>query len=290
MIAQLVEVVAPVFGVAFVGWFFAGFKKIELAPLADVVIYLAAPALVFASLLEKRIELSSLLLVGGGAVFQTLVCGAAAWLAFRAFKVGGRGLYLAAMFPNTGNLGLPLALFAFGASGLSVAVIVFVAISLVHYSLGLMIISGKGHPGEALKMPLMHAALLGVALALAGVELPGPLMRGISLLGDATVPLMLISLGIRMRSVRLRKPGRAFLAVALRMGPGLAAALLWCAVFGLEGAERGVLLVTGVLPSAVMNFVLTEAYGESGEEVASAILLGTLLAFLAIPAVLGFVV
>jgi predicted permease len=74
------------------------------------------------------------------------------------------------------------------------------------------------------------------------------------------------------------------------MGPGLGAALLWCALFGLEGAERGVLLVTGVLPSAVMNFVLTEAYGESGEEVASAILLGTLLAFIAIPAVLGLVV
>lgn len=290
MIAQLLDVVAPVFGVALVGWFFAGFRKVDLAPLADIVIYLAAPALVFASLLEKRIELTSLLMVGGGAVFQALACGAAAWLSFRAVKVEGRGLYLAAMFPNTGNLGLPLGLFAFGGAGLSVAVIVFVAISLVHYSLGLMIISGKGHPGEAMKMPLMHAAILGVVLALAGVRLPEPLMRGITLLGDATVPLMLLSLGIRMRAVRLRRPGRALLAVALRMGPGLGAALVWCALFGLEGAERGVLLVTGVLPSAVMNFVLTEAYGESGEEVASAILLGTLLSFIAIPAVLGFVV
>jgi hypothetical protein len=290
VIAQLVDVVAPVFGVALVGWVFAGWRRADLSTVADIVLYLAAPALVFSGLVRTTVDAASLAAVGGGAVVQSLVCGATAFVAFRSLKIEGRGLYLATMFPNTGNLGLPLALFAFGQPGLTAAVIVFVAISLVHYSLGVMIASGSAHPGKVLRMPLVHAAALGIAVTLSGVEPPAFLMRAVDVLGEAAVPLMLLSLGIRMRSVRVQRPWRALLAVFLRMVPGLAAAWAFVQLTGLEGAERGVILVTGVLPSAVMNFVLAEAYGQQSEEVASAILLGTVLSFLAVPAVLAFLV
>ena len=139
-------------------------------------------------------------------------------------------------------------------------------------------------------MPLVHAAVLGIASALSGVAPPEPVMKGLELLGGATVPLMLLSLGARMRSVRLRGFGLPLLLVALRFAPGLAAAVAWTSLFGLEGAQRGVLLVTGVLPSAVMNFVLAEVYGQQSDEVASAILLGTLLTMVAVPLVLTFLV
>jgi hypothetical protein len=171
--------------------------------------------------------------------------------------------------------------------GLAAAVIVFTAVTVVHYSLGLMVVSGSPHPAAALKMPLLHAAVLGIIVAVTGWLPPEPVMRGLELLGQATVPTMLLSLGVRMRSVRLRAPGRALLAVALRMGPGLLAALAWVHLLGLEGPERGVVVVTGVLPSAVMNFVLAEAYDQQGDEVASAILLGTALSVIVVPIVLA---
>ncbi len=287
MIAQLLNVVAPVFGVAAAGWVLARLRGVDLASLTDVVLYLAAPALVFHSLATQPLDAGSMLAVGGGTVFQILVCGAVAWIVFRLLRIEGRGLYLAAMFANTGNLGLPLALFAFGPRGLAAAVIVYSTVNLVHYSFGLMIVSGSAHPGEALKMPLLHAAAFGVVAAVTGLAPPQPVMRGLELLGQAAVPLMLLSLGVRLRSVRLRRPGLAVLLVALRFGPGLSAAWLWVSLFGLQGAERGVILLTGVLPSAVMNFVLAEAYGQQGEEVASAILLGTLMSVVAIPIVLA---
>jgi predicted permease len=290
MLSQLLHVVAPVFGVAAVGWLAAGFRRLDLGTITDVVIYLAAPALVFHSLASRPLDAVSMLAVGGGAIAQILLCGAVAVLAFQVLKVKGRGPYLAAMFPNTGNLGLPLALFAFGPEGLTAGVIVFSAVTAVHYSLGLMIVSGSPHPGEALRMPLLHAAVLGVASALSGVTPPEPVMKGLELLGGATVPLMLLSLGVRMRSVKLRRLGLPLLLVALRFAPGLAAAVAWTSVVGLEGPERGVLLVTGVLPSAVMNFVLAEVYDQQAEEVASAILIGTLLTMLAVPLVLTFLV
>jgi predicted permease len=98
---------------------------------------------------------------------------------------------------------------------------------------------------------------------------------------------MLVSLGIRMRTVRLQTLRPALLAVVLRMAPGLAAAAAWVTLMDLEGAARGVVLLTGVLPSAVMNFVLAEGAGEPSEEVASAILLGTVISVVAIPVVLN---
>lgn len=287
MLAQLMHVVVPVFAVAGVGWVFAGFRRVDLAGLTDVILYAAAPALVFTSLASRPLSPGSLYAVGGGAVFQSLVCGLTAWFVLRGLGLPGRGLTLTAMFPNTGNLGLPLALFAFGPEGLAAAAIVFSAITLVHYSVGLALVSGSPHPGAALRMPILHGAVLGVGAGLAGVVPPAPLMRSLELLGQATVPLMLLSLGIRLRSVRLRRPAIALLAVALRFLPGLAAALLWVHLLGMTGVERGVVVVTGVLPSAVMNFVLAERYGQQGEEVASAILLGTLLSVAAIPLVLA---
>ena len=290
MISQLLSVVAPVFGVALVGWLFAGWRRVDLASLADITLYLAAPALVFSGLAGQQVQGKSLLLVGGGAVFQAVACGLAALLALRLCGISGRGLYLTAMFPNTGNLGLPLALFAFGQPGLAVAVIVFVCVTLAHYSLGFVIISRSLDPRRALSQPLLLAAVLGVVAAIADWQPPQALGRGLQLLGEACVPLMLISLGIRMRSVKIARPMTALLMVALRMVPGLLAGMLWVWWFGMQGAERGVLLVTGVLPSAVMNFVLAEVYGEQAEEVASIILIGTLISMLSIPLVLTYVV
>ena len=288
MLAQLLDVVAPVFAVAAAGWVFAGFRRIDLAGLTDLTLYVAAPALVFTSLASRPLSSTSLLAVGGGVVFQSLVCGVASWLVFRRLGIPARGLMLATMFPNTGNLGLPLALFAFGPDGLAAAAIVFTSITLVHYSLGLAIVSGSAHPGAALRQPILHAAVLGVAVGLSGLVPPGPVMQSLELLGQATVPLMLLSLGIRLRSVRLTRPGIALLAVALRFVPGLAAALLWVELLGMSGIERGVVVVTGVLPSAVMNFVLAEKYEQQGDEVASTILAGTLLSVAAIPVVLAW--
>lgn len=290
MFEQVINVVAPVFAVAFVGYLFAWRKRVDLSGIADIVLYLAAPALVFASLAERELETGRLLRVGGGVAVQIAACGLATLIVFRLAKIRARGLALAAMFPNTGNLGLPLALFAFGEDGLAVGVLVFVAVTLVHYSIGLVLVSGSAHPGRLLETPLLYAAVLGVAVALVHWRPPELAVRAIELLGDAAIPLMLITLGARMRGIKLSRPGRAIAAVLLRMIPGFAAASGWCFLMGIEGPERGVLLVTGVLPSAVMNVVLAEAYGTEPEEVAATILLGTLASFVAVPAVLAFVV
>jgi predicted permease len=290
MFGHLFGVVAPVFGVIVVGWVLSRVRRVDLATLTDVVIYAAAPALVFHSLATQSLDGGTMLAVGGGGIFESLVCGAAAWIAFRTLRVRARGLILASMYPNAGNLGLPLALFAFGPEGLAAAVVVFCVGLLFYFSFGVMIVSGSMNPAEALKMPILHAGIFGVASALTDVVPPQPVMDGLELLGGGAVPLMLLSLGIRMGRVRLRRVGLALMTVGLRIVPGLAAGIVWVTVVGLEGPERGVVLITGVLPPAVMNFVFAEAYDQQSEEVASAIMIGTIVSILVIPIVLAFVV
>jgi len=287
MLRQLLAVVIPVFAIAGAGWVFAGYRKIDISSMTTVIIYLAGPALVFHSLASAPLTMDGLLAMGGGAILQVLVCGGTAWLVYRSVGLTGRGLYLPPMFPNTGNLGLPLALFAFGPTGLAAAIIVFTTVSLLQFTLGILVVSGSPRPTEILRMPLVYAAVLGVLASFVGFEPPDPMMKALELVGAATVPMMLLSLGMHLRTVRLTRPAIAVLSVALRYVPGLAAALVWVHLLGLEGPERGVILVTGVLPPAVMNFVFAEAYGRQPDEVASSILLGTLLSMLAIPAVLA---
>ncbi len=284
----LLNIVLPVFGIAGVGYYLAGRRVIDEASIATIVIEVSAPALVFHGLVSRRFELASLWEIGGGVVFASLVCGLAALIVFRALRYPRRGLYLAAMFPNTGNLGLPLALLAFGEAGLQAALVVFVAISLTHYSLGMMIVSGSAQIWRPFRTPLVIGALLGIGVAVVQLELPKPLLDFTDLMGQATVPLMLLGLGIRLRSVRVTTLKLPLLTVLLRMVPGLIAGLLWCWLWELKGVERAILLVTGVLPPAVMNFVLAEAHDQGAEEVAVAILFGTLISMGTIPALLAF--
>lgn len=288
ILETLYQVVLPIFGVAAVGWYFAGRHTVDERGLAAIVIQLSAPALVFHGLVARPVPPENLLRIGGGVMFSSLVCGAVALVCYRALRIEKRGLYLAAMFPNTGNLGLPLALLAFGEAGHAVAVVVFVAISLLHYSLGVMIVAGTRNPARVLRSPLVLGALLGIGIAWSDTQLPQPLLDFTRILGQAAVPLMLLGLGIRLRRVRVHSYARPLLAVLLRMGPGFVAALAWCSIFGMTGVERAVVLVTGILPSAVMNFVLAEAHDQGADDVAAAILLGTSASILVIPAVLAF--
>jgi len=288
VLSVLLSVVAPVFAVALVGYVYAGRKRLDLAGITDLILYVSAPALIFSSLVKHELEAEQILRVGGGAIFICLSAFAGIYLLLRIRGQGAPGLHLAAMIPNTGNLGLPLAFFAFHDEGLALAVVVFVAVTLLHYSAGIMVLTGSIHPGPMLRMPLFHAAVLGLACALLDLHPPGAFLGFLEILGDATIPLMLLSLGARMRSVRLSSPMRPALVATLRILPAFLAAWAWTWFFGLEGPARGVVLVTGVLPSAVMNFALAEKYKQQGDEVAAVILLGTLLSVLAIPLVLSF--
>ena len=194
-----------------------------------------------------------------------------------------------ARFWNGGNMGLACARLAFGEEGLDAAAVLFVTIALYNSLLGVWIAKGESGLGEALRMPLLYGAAGGIGLAVSGVELPRMLMEPIEMLGAMAIPLMLLTLGLQLRVLRIRDAGHAMAAVLIRMGGGLACAWLFVELAGIGGVDRQVLLLVGVLPAAVINAVMAQRYGADPTLVASTIVLGTLCSVLGIPLLLLWV-
>lgn len=284
----VLNTVVPVFAIVALGYWLGGRRGGEVSVLANLCLMVASPALLFSVLGGSGLDPSRMLGLAGGVSFVVLGTGLLAWLYLYLTGVG-RGFVLPCVFWNSGNMGLACARLAFGEVGLDAAAVVFVTIAIYNSLFGIWIAKGESGFGEALRMPLLYGAAGGLALALTGTRLPRMLMEPIEMLGGMAIPLMLLTLGLQLRNLRVRDAGHALAAVAIRMGGGLAAVATFVTLFGVEGVDRQVLFLIAVMPAAVINAVISERYDTDQALVASAIVLGTFCSVVAIPAVLFFI-
>jgi len=285
MLGEIQAIVFPVFALIGVGYLFARFRQIDLDSITHLTVYVLSPCLVFSSLVRRQIIWAEVGAVAGGAAAVVAGCGLLAFILFGR-SARRRSVYLPVMFMNSGNMGLPICLFAFGDFGLSRAVIYFVTVGIIHVSAGVAIASGDRSLHEVTRFPLIYAAILALVLNIFDISLPGFLSNPIRLLGDATIPLMLFSLGCQLRSVRISGLWAALAASVLRIGGGLAIALAYTALFGITGVERSVILLVSSMPAAVLNFMLARNYRLDTDFVSSVILISTIMSIFTIPAVL----
>jgi predicted permease len=277
--------VIPVFFLIAVGFVFAHWKKINLGSLTEVIVYLGTPSLVFTSLASKPLLVADLAVLFAGIVAIFAGVGLLIRLYFLLFHFSSRGFALPALFMNAGNMGLPLALFAFGQPGMQRATLLFVIITSFQYSLGIYILSGRGNWAEIFRLPLVYATIAGLSFNLAQIKIPDLLFQPLALLGQATIPLMLVSLGYRLRDFQSLRWGHAAGGASLRIFGGFSAALGAVYLVGADGVNRQVLLLYGSLPAAAMNFVLTEKYGQDPELAASIVVISTFISVLTVPVV-----
>jgi phosphate/sulfate permease len=158
--------VIPVFFLVVVGFIFANWKKISLVSVTEIIVYLCAPCLVFTALATKPLEATDISLLVLGAIGILAGMGLLVWVYGFAFGLWSRGFALPVLFMNAGNMGLPLALFAFGQPGLQRATLLFVIFSVFQYSLGIYILGGRGNWREIFRLPLIYATCLGLAFNL----------------------------------------------------------------------------------------------------------------------------
>jgi predicted permease len=169
------------------------------------------------------------------------------------------------------------------------ATLVFVAATCLQYSLGLYILNGRGNWRETFRLPLIYAAIAGLTLNLLAINIPYVLMQPLSMLGQATIPLMLLTLGYRLADVQSLRWGHAVGGALLRIAGGFAAANVAVMIMGAHGVNRQVLLLYGCLPAAVANFVLAEKYRQDPALAASIVVLSTCLSVLTIPLVFWWI-
>lgn len=281
--------VVPVFFLVAVGFVFAHWKKITLAPLTEIIVYLGTPSLVLTSLAGKPLVATDIAVLFAGTVVMFVVVGLLIRLYFISFRFQSRGFTMPSLFMNAGNMGLPLALFAFGQPGMQRATLLFVIITSFQYSLGIYILSGRGDWKEIFRLPLLYATIAGLSFNLGQIRIPELLFQPLTLLGQATLPLMLVGLGYRLHHFRSLEWGHALGGALLRIFGGFGAAVIAVNLVGAQGVNRQVLLLYGALPAAVINFVLTEKYGQDPHLAASIVVLSTFLSVFTIPVVLWLI-
>jgi hypothetical protein len=289
VILELLSVVAPVFVVALVGlaWARSG-AHFDEASISRLVLNVGVPCLLFRSLTTLEVSPFQLAQMAGltVAVMSLFAIGGLAVL--KALRLPSHTFLGPLIFTNSGNIGIPICLFAFGETGLALAMTYFAVSAIFHVSLGGPLFAGTFSWRPFLRSPLTWAVAITVPVVAFGVPVPDWLSRTTSLLGDIAIPLMLLTLGVSLSKMHPDSVGRSILLALVRFGLGVAAGFLVATVFGIEGLPRKVLILQAAMPVGVLNYLFAHRYGRSPEQVASLVLVSTLLSVLTIPALLAW--
>ena len=286
---RLVAILFPIFGIVAAGYFYARHHKPEMAVANRLNMDVFVPALVFAAMAGKSFDLAAYAPLALGALIILITCGLLAWLLATMTGVQPKTIVPPMMFNNSGNIGLPLAVLAWGEDALPAAVILFMVENTLHFSFGARLLD----PGTRLltlwRVPVVFAAIAGLAVAVLKIPVWQPLVIAIKMLGDVAVPLLLFSLGVRMTDVSFREWRLATGSALLRPIAGMLIAAGVIQLLGLEGRDAAMLFVFGALPPAVLNFLFAERYRQEPERVASIVLIGNLAALVYLPLALALV-
>ena len=291
MFQRIFGIILPVFAIIAVGYGYARLRgdsvRADMGAVNRVSMEVLCPLLVFTALSAKDFDVGHNLVLILAGVLISLGSGLLAWPLARLLGYDVRSFVPPMMYNNCGNMGLPLAALAFGPAGLSAAVALFMAANLVYFSVGIKIIEAGQHGRRSsffkfMTSPMMLSMIFGMLCAVFRLSLPAPLLSALRMLGDACIPLMLFSLGVRMMDVNFRSWHIGLIGAIACPLTGLISAGLLDLALPLTDMQRGQMYLFASLPPAVFCFMIAEQYRQEPDKVASIVLLGNL-------ASLGFV-
>ncbi len=193
------------------------------------------------------------------------------------------------MFNNTGNVGLPIAVLAFGEIALGAAVVLFAIEMLLHFTFGAYILSKNTNFISIFKSPILIATLLGLFVNLVDLQFWLPMTQMLDLLGDAAIPLLLFTLGTRLIGINYNDWKLGALGSILCPLSGLIVMLLIIQFVELEHLHYQQLILFAVLPPAVLNHMMAEKYNQQPETVASIVMIGNVGSLIVLPVALYFI-
>lgn len=287
----VLEIVAPVFllGAAGFAWVRLGFEyRIQFVTRLSMT--LAVPCLIFTALMQTRIAPEALTAVSLAAIAGYALITGFAYLALRLARMDLR-TYLAPMIlGNTGNLGLPLAFFAYGDQGLAYALVVFAISAIYGFTFGIWVLSGGGALRHVIREPMVAATVLGALFLWQGWETPRFLTQALELIGQMAIPLMLLTLGVAVARLKPEKLGRSTWIAVVRVLVCIGLAVPVAGWFQLNPVAFGVLVLQLSTPVAVTSYMLAEKYGADSETVAGLVVVSTVLSLISLPVTLGFLI
>jgi predicted permease len=287
MLSELVAILAPIVISVLIGFIWGRSGTDYPADFVSrIVMYVGTPCLTISAMSKVEVDAS----VMGEVMLATAVAmtamGGLGWLLLRSLKLDIPTYLPPLIFPNNGNMGLPLCLFAFGQLGLALALGSFMVMMIATFTVGLLLVS-EGGWGDRFKdmarQPVIHSMIIALAMLVTGTHLPRWIDNTVTLIGGFAIPLMTITLGVSLATLRIGTWRRSFGFSVARIFGGLGLGWLSCWILGVEDVSRSVVLLQSAMPVAVFNYLLALRYDRNPQEIAAMVVISTLLAFVTLP-------
>jgi len=276
----------PIFLIAGAGFALARWRGASATTLTHVVFYALLPCFAFRLLMTSVAtgrEFGLMVLLALLVMAAMALVGTVASFALRLNRTETSAFLLVLMFSNGGNYGLPVVSFAFGEQALSYGTVFFLTGSVMTSTVGAFLAAAGRRSLRAalmsvLRMPALYGILAAVLALSTGITTPAPLMRPITMLSDAALPLMILVLGMQLeRAVVPARPALVVLAVSLSLVLAPLIALGLTSLFNVTGPARQAVVVLASMPVAVATTILALEFDTSPEFVTGAVFLSTLL-------------
>ena len=289
MIYQIFSIIFPVVAIVLVGYFYATKFQPNMETANTINMNIFLPALMFSVLSKESFQIQNYQLLAISGVIVILGSGILAWVVAKALNINIKTFVPPMMFNNTGNIGLPLAVLAFGEIALGAAVVLFAIEMLLHFTFGAYILSKNANFMSIFRSPILIATLAGLSINLVDFELWLPITQMIDLLGQAALPLLMFTLGTRLIGINFGDWKLGVLGSFLCPVVGLIVALAVIQFIELEHLHYQQLILFSVLPPAVLNHMMAEKYQQQPETVASIVMIGNIGSLIVLPIALYYV-
>ena len=291
MFSKITSITLPIFTLVLVGFLYGRRVKPDLGGANKLIVDIALPVLIFISLSSKLFDPLAALLFTVASIALIVLSGLIAWPLAKFSGATVQAFLPCAMFTNVGPIGIPLIALAYGPEGMATAVVLLVISNVLHFTLGAGVMSGKVDWRMVYANPLVWATVLGVVGSQFQLTLPQWVETSCTMIGSVLVPMMLMSLGVRLASSQVADAWVGARSGVLILIIRIAAALLALWLIPLQGLERGALILFACLPPAVFNYMLADKFQVEPNKVASTVIVGHLmsLAFLPLGIWLAFV-
>lgn len=287
MLLRIVGIVFPIFAIVLAGYVYGRRHRPDMIAANQVNMDVFVPALIFAALAGKSFALADYGRLALGCAVVTLGSGLIGWPLAKLFGYAPKTLLPPLMFKNSGNMGLPLLLLAFGEQALPAAVVLLLVENMLHFSFGAWLLDHRARLTTLWRVPVFAAGLAGLGVALSGVALWPPLTTAIKMLGDVSLGLMLFALGVRLTDAPFAAWRIGLVGAVATPLAGMAVAAGFCALVEMPARDQDILFIFGALPPAVLNYMFAERYRQEPEKVASIVMMGNIAALVFVSAALA---
>jgi predicted permease len=282
LLAKLFEVLFPIFLIIGIGyWYGKKDPKFNTKFITTFAGNFGLPAIIFYSLTTTNISFELFLRFS---YYITLYVGVFAIIGLIVLKILKKDIYRLLpplILPNTGNMGMPLCLFAYGKIGLAIATSITAMILVFHFSLNILLASKKFTLKPLLNCIPVYALLVSLIFVYFKIPPPKFLENATFLVGYSTIFLVLISLGVALSRLKVFSPKETIIYSFIRVIIGPIVGLAFIKIFNLSGVEAGVMFIQASMPSAVLTFLVSEIYSPKkiSDSIASTVALSTFLSF-----------